>query len=250
MKISIITITYNSAKTIEDTIKSIINQNYNDLEYIIIDGGSKDETLSIIDKYKEYVSILVSEPDRGISDAFNKGIQRATGELVGIINSDDLLAEGALNALASEIKEDTDVIYGDIYRCDEDGNNWRLAKANDNVAVLKHGFSCMFHPSTFIRKKAYDKYGIYEAYRYCMDRELLLRMYLSGAKFQRLDKPLAVFRVGGESCKCYYKTAFESMNVSIKYGFPKYLAFGKTIFNICKMYFITFIKNLKLRMGV
>lgn len=89
-----------------------------------------------------------------------------------------------------------------------------------------------------------EKYGVYELLRYCMDRELLLRMYTSGAKFQRVDKPLAIFRVGGESCKCYYKTAFESMNVSIKYGFPKSLAFCKTIYNICNMYAISAAKKI------
>lgn len=244
MKISIITITYNSAKTIEDTIKSVIRQNYDEIEYIIIDGGSKDETLSIINNYKEHINVVVSEPDKGISDAFNKGIMKATGELIGIINSDDMLAENALFTLASKIKPDTDIIYGDIYRCNEDGSHMRLAKANDNVQVLRYGFSCMFHPATFIRKRAYDEYGVYEMYRYCMDRELLLRMYLGGANFQRVDEPLAIFRVGGESCKCYYKTAIESMNVSIKYGFPKYLAYGKTVFNICRMYAISVAKKI------
>lgn len=244
MKISIVTITYNSEKTLEDTIQSIISQNYNELEYIIIDGGSKDDTLKIVEKYKKYISIFVSEPDKGISDAFNKGVRRASGELIGIINSDDMLADGALKTIASEINRDTDIIYGDIYRCNPDGKNMRLAKANDNVAVLKHGFSCMYHPATFIRKSAYEKYGVYELLRYCMDRELLLRMYTSGAKFQRVDKPLAIFRVGGESCKCYYKTAFESMNVSIQYGLPKAIAYFKTIINICKMYTIFFIKKI------
>ena len=82
-----------------------------------------------------------------------------------------------------------------------------------------------------------------------MDRELLLRMYSNGAKFQRIDKPLAVFRIGGESCKCYYKTAFESMNISIKYGFPKLLALAKTLYNILKMYSISLIKRMKSYMG-
>ena len=249
MKISIVTITYNSEKTLEDTIKSVISQDYDDIEYIIIDGGSKDGTLEIVERYKEYISIIVSEPDKGISDAFNKGICHATGDLICIINSDDMLTEGALTSIASELRDDTDVIYGDILRCDEDGRNYRLAKANDNISVLKHGFSCMYHPATFIRKTAYEKYGVYELYRYCMDRELLLRMYSNGAKFQRIDKPLAVFRIGGESCKCYYKTAFESMNISIKYGFPKLLALAKTLYNILKMYSISLIKRMKSYMG-
>lgn len=99
MKISIITITYNSEKTIEETILSIINQNYQNIEYIIIDGGSKDNTLNIINKYKTKISKVISEPDNGISDAFNKGIREATGDIIGIINSDDILNIDTLNEL-------------------------------------------------------------------------------------------------------------------------------------------------------
>ena len=90
-KISVITITFNSAATLEETILSVTSQDYPDLEYVIIDGGSTDGTLDIIRKYQDKIQIVVSEPDRGISDAFNKGIARATGEIVGIINSDDIL---------------------------------------------------------------------------------------------------------------------------------------------------------------
>ena len=87
-KISIVTITYNSEAIVEETIKSVISQDYPDLEYIIIDGGSKDNTLAVVDKYRDRIAKVVSEPDEGISDAFNKGIRNATGDIVGIINSD------------------------------------------------------------------------------------------------------------------------------------------------------------------
>lgn len=96
MKISIITITYNSEKTLEDTIQSVARQNYPDLEYIIVDGGSKDATLDIVKKYSNVVTKWISEPDKGISDAFNKGIKIASGELIGIINSDDTQAPVAM----------------------------------------------------------------------------------------------------------------------------------------------------------
>ena len=89
MKVSIITVCYNSAKTIEHTIKSVAGQDYGNIEYIIIDGGSTDGTLDIIDRYKDKISVLVSEPDEGIYDAMNKGISIASGELIGMINSDD-----------------------------------------------------------------------------------------------------------------------------------------------------------------
>lgn len=93
IKISVITITYNSEETLEDTIKSVISQEYDNLEYLIIDGGSKDHTLDIVQKYRDKIAVVVSEPDNGISDAFNKGIKLASGEIIGIINSDDLLLQ-------------------------------------------------------------------------------------------------------------------------------------------------------------
>ena len=99
-KISIITITFNSEKTLEETIESVLSQNYPNLEYLIIDGGSSDGTLEIVKRYKDKIDFVISEPDRGISDAFNKGIRYATGEIVGIINSDDLLLPDALHKVA------------------------------------------------------------------------------------------------------------------------------------------------------
>lgn len=100
MKVSVITVCYNSANTIEKTIKSVISQDYGDIEYIIIDGGSNDGTLDIIDKYKDKISILISEPDKGIYDAMNKGIRIASGEIVGMINSDDWYGPYTVGAAA------------------------------------------------------------------------------------------------------------------------------------------------------
>ena len=114
MKISLVTITYNSEKNIEETILSIIQQDYDDIEYIIIDGGSTDNTLKIIEKYRHHIAKLISEPDKGISDAFNKGIELSTGQVVGLINSDDFLQKGSIKALVEFIgrNDGYDVYYG------------------------------------------------------------------------------------------------------------------------------------------
>ena len=99
MKISIITISYNSKKTIEDTIRSVVSQKNDDVEYLIIDGKSTDGTLEIVDRYRDQIDVLVSEPDNGVSEAFNKGIRYSKGDVIGIINSDDLLYEGAIEKI-------------------------------------------------------------------------------------------------------------------------------------------------------
>ena len=113
-RISVITITYNSAATLEETIRSVTMQDYPALEYVIIDGGSTDGTLDIVQKYKDQIQVVVSEPDKGISDAFNKGIAHATGEIIGIINSDDILLSGALREVAEAYDPQVDVYSGYI----------------------------------------------------------------------------------------------------------------------------------------
>jgi glycosyltransferase involved in cell wall biosynthesis len=115
-KVSLITITYNAESTIGRCIESVIAQNCKNLEYIIIDGGSTDNTLQIIDRYKNYIDILVSEPDKGVYDAMNKGILRATGDIIGTLNADDFFAGGdILNTVATAFaQQNADILYGDL----------------------------------------------------------------------------------------------------------------------------------------
>src|SRR3569833_1912065 len=129
MKVSIITICYNSGKTLEDTLKSIAGQTYGDIEYIIIDGASKENTLSIINKHRSTVNILISEPDEGIYDAMNKGIKRATGDIIGILNSDDVYfdKDAVKNVVDSFIVTGADAVFGDLH----------YVKANDINSVVR-----------------------------------------------------------------------------------------------------------------
>lgn len=204
-KISVITITYNSAVTVEETIKSIVSQDYPALEYIIIDGGSKDATLDIINRYCDSIATVVSEPDRGISDAFNKGIRHATGEIVGIINSDDLLLPGALQAIADNYDPQTDVYSGIVMFWDEQTGQAHPSYPDLKFDQLKLQYG-VAHPARFIRRDAYERYGLYvEQLRYMMDIELLVRFYKQGASFKLVDKPLAQFRLGGTTGDSIYK---------------------------------------------
>lgn len=197
IKISIITITYNSERTVEKTLKSVLSQVYPNLEYIIVDGGSKDSTLRIIERYRTQISCVISERDNGIADAFNKGIKAATGDLIGIINSDDLLLPGALFKLAKSYDGITEVYRGNTIIWNED-TQFRCREIPSmkfpTVPYIIH----MAHPSTFVTREAYRKYGIFDLeFRYIMDLELLCRFYRMGAVFKYVDADLAEFRIGG-----------------------------------------------------
>ena len=219
-KYSIITISFNSKATIEKTILSVINQNYADKEYIIIDGGSTDGTLEIIDKYRDHIDIVVSEKDEGISDAFNKGIRRSKGEFVLLLNSDDVLLDGVLTQVDRLIEADTDVFHTNINYLDEQGRFVTTLKPLLDYNILLYRRMTLNHPGMFIRRVAYEKYGLYDtSYKCVMDRELLTRMYMKGAKFQYAEITTVDFALGGESTVNYIKHAIpEGTRISIRNG--------------------------------
>ena len=204
-KISIVTITYNSEKTVEETINSVISQEYPNLEYIVIDGASKDNTLEIVNRYKNKIAIIVSEPDKGISDAFNKGITKSTGEIIGIINSDDILLPGALKEIAEVYDKTVDVYSGNVLFWNDINNITCISKPELNFDKLKLQYG-VAHPSRFIRKDAYERFGLYDIrFRYNMDINLLCRFYQKGAKFIHIDKELTKFRMGATTADPIYK---------------------------------------------
>jgi glycosyltransferase involved in cell wall biosynthesis len=198
-KISIITITFNSAAHIEEALKSVTEQDYTNLEYIIIDGGSTDGTLDIVNRYRGRIATLVSEPDRGISDAFNKGIRRATGQVVGIINSDDLLAPGALRRLAEVYDPTVDLYRGDCLIWNPETEfTYRDRPTLRWPAIPLRMRVC--HASTFVSAAAYRRWGGYDtALRYMMDIDLLRRFDVQGARVCYVPHVLATFRLGGVS---------------------------------------------------
>lgn len=195
--ISIITVSFNSAKTIEETILSVITQDYDNLQYIIIDGGSTDGTLDIIGKYKCKIPIVISEPDIGISDAFNKGIKNSSGDIIGLINSDDVLLQGALNTVARNYDDSIDIYRGKILLWD-DINDFQYSETPTMHFGKIPFFVHVCHPATFVKKSCYEKYGDFKVnYKYMMDLELLRRFYKRGVTFKFIDKELVKFRMGG-----------------------------------------------------
>lgn len=218
-KISVITISYNSVGTIEETIKSVVNQGYENLEYIIVDGGSTDGTIEIIKKYEPFIHRWVSEKDQGISDAFNKGIRLSTGDIIGIVNSDDQYLPGALWKIAESYSQEIDVYRGSILIVD--------SKASESYTYepsMKFGMLPIYinvcHLPTFIAKRAYEIYGDYDRdFKLAMDLDLLRRFYRKGAKFKRINAVLGQFNVGGLSTKAGIENAYkEREKVILKNG--------------------------------
>lgn len=197
IKVSIITVSLNSEKTIEQTIKSVLHQTYTNLEYIIIDGGSTDGTIDIIHKYADRIAYFVSEPDNGLYDAMNKGIEKATGELIGIINSDDWYELDAVETVVSLLVRNikADVIHGGIRIYDNERFSSVYCPQTSELKL------CMIpHPACFVTKKAYQKFGTYNLkYKIAADYELLARIYSSKGNFVFCNEILANLRLGGVS---------------------------------------------------
>jgi len=207
--ISIITVVYNGEKYLEQTILSVISQNYDNIEYIIIDGGSTDGTLDIIKKYDEQIDYWISETDNGIYDAMNKGIKLAQGEFIGLINADDYYEKDIFHKVVKEIKNNKyDIIFGHCKMIDLNGNI-KLSKSLSLCEKYKLvpcsmsllWFGMIFnHPSSFISMKAYKTIGLYSLdYKIVSDYKLLLDMYRKNITFIQLDKTISSFREGGIS---------------------------------------------------
>ncbi len=205
MKVSIITICYNAADTIEETIQSLIAQDYTDIEYLIIDGASTDESMGIIEKFHDHIDILVSEKDNGIYDAMNKGIARCSGELIGILNADDTYAH---NQVISRIVEsinlaDSDTIYADLNYVSFDNpakivRHWRSGDFRPGL-FLKGWMPP--HPTFFVKRHLYDQFGSFNTnFQISADYELMLRMlYKHGVSTTYLPEVIVNMKTGGAS---------------------------------------------------
>lgn len=204
--ISIITPSFNSEKTIHTTIESILKQTYSRFEYIIVDGKSTDRTLEIAESYRKEMESrgisyqIISEPDRGIYDAMNKGIRRAKGELVGIINSDDWYEENTLQRVAEVYEKDPfDMFYADLRIWQEDAQGNLREKMIKHSRLRKLAVSRDWnHPTTFITKEIYQKYQ-YKLESVHDDWDLVLRIRKAGFRIVILNEVLANFRMGGAS---------------------------------------------------
>lgn len=236
MKISVITVCYNSEKTIETAIESIINQDYKNIELIVIDGKSTDSTLDILKKYDNHIHTLISEKDKGIYDAMNKGLQKATGDIIGTLNSDDLYVKNnILSKIVSKFNHtNCDIVYGDLY----------YVKQNNTNKIIRHWVTKPFkpdsfkkgwhppHPTFFVKNHVYKNFGYFNLkYKLAADFELMLRL-LEKHRINSayINIPLVKMRLGGatnknlknifnQNIECYKAFKNNNLKVSILYPF-------------------------------
>lgn len=206
---SIITVCYNSEKTLERTIKSVLSQTYKDYEYIIVDGVSKDRTLDIVKKYETLFEGRMkwkSEPDKGIYDAMNKGIRMASGEIIGIVNSDDWLESDALdivNNIFMENEGNTDALYcGGInyHKLNGTVKRWCANLKSFNRQAFLYIMSGIRHPATFVPRQVYERIGLFnDQMKLSADQDFVLRCYYGGVRFVEIPEVLSNMSEGGLS---------------------------------------------------
>jgi glycosyltransferase involved in cell wall biosynthesis len=251
LKISIITVSYNSKATIADTIASVASQTYSNIEHIIIDGASSDGTIEIIISFGSKVSKFITEPDKGIYNAMNKGIGIANGDIIGILNSDDYLSDNFVieTIVKGFQKYNIDAIYGDVKFIDP-RNTKRVVRyySSKSFHPKKFKYGIMpAHPSFYVKKSLYETIGLYkEDYKIAADYELLIRFFKKGLiKIKYIPIPFVSMRTGGisnKSLKSCYILNKEILRACRDNGI------NTNIFNIYSKYFIKifeFFRNQK-----
>lgn len=237
--ISIVTVVYNGEKHLEQTIQSVLNQTYENVEYIIIDGGSTDRTLEIIKKYAHAIDYWVSEKDRGIYDAMNKGIRLARGEYIGFLNADDWYEIDAIDHIAEVYYKthSVDFIYGDLSFIQENGKVvlWKGNRSNNGLNIP--------HPTCFVRSYLLKKNPFNTNFKIAADTELTLRLFALNIETIYIDKIIANFRDGGVSSN-FWTTQKENFYILVKY-----IGFWGAVERFCKRSTMILINKLKKRIA-
>jgi glycosyltransferase involved in cell wall biosynthesis len=219
--ISIVTITYNAEDSLEATIQSVISQSYENIEYIIVDGGSTDRTVEIIERYQNHIHYWISETDKGISDAWNKGISASSGDIIGILNAGDYFLDiDYLKVVSDNLPIDQAIVcYGNTQIVSESGKNIRttIGKFDPNNLYLGLGF---YHPGCFATRKVYELIGQFSLrYKLAMDCDWLLRCYRTGTIFKKLDL-VCMMLDGGVSHTSNFSAYGEYLQSLENNGFP------------------------------
>ncbi|MBR1448445.1 MAG: glycosyltransferase [Prevotella sp.] len=209
MKVSIITVAYNSAETIEKAISSVLSQTYSDIEYIIVDGLSTDKTMETVQSYEGKFDGRLrwnSEKDKGIYDAMNKGIRMATGDIIGILNSDDFFtSSNVIERIVKEFSDDVDAVYGDVHFVKPSNPSKSVRYYSGRPFrpwMVRFGFIPP-HPSLYVRRRVYEEHGLYDtSFRISADVEMIARLsYVKKIPMKYINMDFVTMLVGGESTK-------------------------------------------------
>lgn len=233
--VSIITVVLNGEKHLEQTICSVLEQDYPNLEYIIIDGGSTDGTLDIIGRYEDRIDLWQSEKDGGIYFAMNKGISLAKGELIGIINADDFYKPGAVRRVTgADAKRQASVYYGDMELVQAPPLTMKpdVAKMNEMPSI--------FHPTCFVKRSVYEQAGAFDTrYKISADYDFLLRCLRKGYAFHYIPATLTAFRPGGMSASCASNIEGYRIMKTHQTGYHR-----SVVWRAVKCYVKTFVKKI------
>ncbi len=225
--VSIVTAVYNGERFLEQAIASVRSQTYPNIEYTVIDGGSTDNTLEIIRKYERHIAFWLSEPDRGISDAFNKGIATSQGDLIGLLNADDWLSPDQIARGVSALEDPSfDFAFGDLQFHDARGEpTFLMCGDPDYARSIRSRMPELSHPTVLARRSAYERVGLFDTtLRYAMDYEWLLRLHVAGGRGRYVSGLLGHMRVGGASDVALIDALSEVRTIAMRYGQPAFWA--------------------------
>lgn len=221
--VSIVTAVYNGERFLEQAIESVRSQTYPTIEYTVIDGGSTDNTLEIIRQYERHIAFWLSEPDRGISDAFNKGIATSHGALIGLLNADDWLSPDQIARGVAALEDPSfDFAFGDLQFHDARGEATFLMSGDPDYArSIRSRMPELSHPTVLARRSAYERVGLFDTtLRYAMDYEWLLRLHVAGGRGRYVPGLLGHMRVGGASDVALIDALSEVRTIAMRYGQP------------------------------
>ena len=225
-KISVVTVVLNGVTHLEATMRSVLDQAYPNLEYLVIDGGSTDGTLDVIRRYAQRLAWWVSEPDAGLYDAMNKGIRAATGDLIGIINAGDSYLPGAFAAVSAVPNARSSVVTGDMIKFDEARAIEFLTRRGPADLAITMRAMPLNHPATFVGADVYHRIGVFDTeFAICADNEFILRAIRAGVNVVFLQTALARMGMGGlsESPRSIRRMAEEHYRIRQKHGCPKWV---------------------------
>lgn len=226
MRVSIITVCFNAQDTIEETVKSAVSQTYTDIEYIVVDGASSDNTVSIIKQFQEKIGVFISEPDNGVYEAMNKGVSLATGDIVFFLNSGDVFFNNEVVKNVVEIfrKKDANIVFGDVVVLDPE-TGFTKVKSHQLADKVFFYHDTICHQAMFAKRSLFENYGAFDTrYRISADYEWLLRVkYGHHAEAMYTSLIISIFRLGGISSNPKYYDTYLSEYKEIKQVYYSYL---------------------------